>query len=41
MFLIVFIMNEISLATGYVIGSIVALFIIGYLVYSLAKPENF
>jgi len=34
-------MNEISLSTGYIIGSIVALFIIGYLVYSLAKPEKF
>ncbi len=26
---------------GYVIGAIIALFILGYLIYSLVKPEKF
>ena len=26
---------------GYIIGAIIALFILGYLLYSLVKPEKF
>jgi K+-transporting ATPase KdpF subunit len=32
---------EINLCTGYVIGAIIALFILGYLFYTLIKPERF
>jgi K+-transporting ATPase KdpF subunit len=32
---------EINLSTGYVIGAIIALFILGYLLYTLIKPERF
>jgi K+-transporting ATPase KdpF subunit len=32
---------EINLSTGYVIGAIIALFILGYLFYTLIKPERF
>jgi K+-transporting ATPase KdpF subunit len=32
---------EISISAGYIIGAIIALFIFGYLLYSLVKPENF
>lgn len=33
--------NEVNSSTGYVIGAVVALLILGYLIYSLVKPENF
>lgn len=32
---------EIATPTGYVIGAVIALFILGYLFYSLVKPEKF
>jgi K+-transporting ATPase KdpF subunit len=32
---------ETNLSSGYIIGAIIALFIFGYLVYSLVKPEKF
>ena len=32
---------EMSPQTGYVIGAIIALFILGYLIYTLLKPEKF
>jgi K+-transporting ATPase KdpF subunit len=32
---------EASTTTGYTIGAVIALFILGYLVYSLFKPEKF
>jgi K+-transporting ATPase KdpF subunit len=32
---------ETNLSSGYVIGAIIALFILGYLFYSLIKPEKF
>jgi K+-transporting ATPase KdpF subunit len=32
---------ETNNAVGYVIGAIIALFIFGYLFYSLVKPEKF
>jgi K+-transporting ATPase KdpF subunit len=32
---------EINNSIGYLIGVIIALFILGYLLYSLIKPENF
>jgi K+-transporting ATPase KdpF subunit len=32
---------EINNSVGYVIGAIIALFILGYLLYSLIKPEKF
>lgn len=33
--------TEMSTPTGYIIGAIIALAILGYLVYSLIKPEKF
>jgi K+-transporting ATPase KdpF subunit len=30
-----------NVTPGYVIGFIIALFILGYLIYSLIKPEKF
>jgi len=32
---------EIANPTGYAIGAVIALFILGYLFYSLVKPEKF
>lgn len=32
---------ETNLSSGYIIGTIIALFIFGYLLYSLIKPEKF
>jgi len=32
---------ETNTITGYVIGAVIALFILGYLLYSLVKPEKF
>lgn len=32
---------EMNSPTGYAIGSVIALVILGYLVYSLIKPEKF
>jgi K+-transporting ATPase KdpF subunit len=32
---------EMNIAISYVIGAAIALFILGYLLYSLAKPEKF
>ena len=32
---------ELSNTTGYLIGAIIALVILGYLLYSLIKPEKF
>jgi K+-transporting ATPase KdpF subunit len=32
---------ETDLSSGYVIGSLIALFIFGYLLYTLVKPEKF
>jgi K+-transporting ATPase KdpF subunit len=32
---------EMTNSTGYVIGAVIALFIFGYLFYSLVKPEKF
>jgi K+-transporting ATPase KdpF subunit len=32
---------EANTITGYVIGAVIALFILGYLIYSLVKPEKF
>ncbi|MCX6269009.1 MAG: K(+)-transporting ATPase subunit F [Bacteroidetes bacterium] len=33
--------SEMNVAHGYVIGAVIALFIMGYLIYSLIKPEKF
>lgn len=33
--------TETSTPTGYIIGAIIALAILGYLIYSLIKPEKF
>jgi K+-transporting ATPase KdpF subunit len=33
--------TEMNSNAGYVIGAIIALFILGYLLYSLIKPEKF
>jgi K+-transporting ATPase KdpF subunit len=32
---------EMNSSTGYVIGAIIALLLLGYLIYSLIKPEKF
>ncbi|MCX6253503.1 MAG: K(+)-transporting ATPase subunit F [Bacteroidia bacterium] len=32
---------EMNHSSGYVIGAIIALFIFGYLLYTLVKPEKF
>jgi K+-transporting ATPase KdpF subunit len=32
---------EANLSSGYIIGAIIALFIFGYLFYTLVKPEKF
>ena len=32
---------EMNTSSGYIIGAIIALFILGYLIYSLVKPEKF
>lgn len=32
---------EMNNPDGYTIGAVIALFILGYLVYSLVKPEHF
>jgi K+-transporting ATPase KdpF subunit len=32
---------EINNSAGYLIGAIIALFILGYLIYTLVKPEKF
>lgn len=32
---------EVNNSAGYIIGAIIALFILGYLLYSLVKPEKF
>jgi K+-transporting ATPase KdpF subunit len=32
---------EINNSTGYIIGAIIALVILGYLLFSLIKPEKF
>ncbi|ADQ80793.1 K+-transporting ATPase, F subunit [Paludibacter propionicigenes WB4] len=33
--------TETSSTTGYIIGAIIAVVILGYLIYSLIKPEKF
>jgi K+-transporting ATPase KdpF subunit len=32
---------EINLSTGYIIGALIAVILLGYLIYSLIKPEKF
>ena len=32
---------EANTSTGYVVGAVIALLILGYLLYSLLKPEKF
>lgn len=34
-------LTAIQTSTGYFIGAVIALFILGYLFYSLIKPEKF
>jgi K+-transporting ATPase KdpF subunit len=33
--------TEVSTPTGYIIGAIIAVVVLGYLIYSLIKPEKF
>ena len=33
--------TEMSTPTGYIIGTIIAVLILGYLIYSLIKPDKF
>jgi K+-transporting ATPase KdpF subunit len=39
--IILLIAHEINPGPGYIIGAIISLFIFGYLVYSLVKPDKF
>ncbi|MCX6256981.1 MAG: K(+)-transporting ATPase subunit F [Bacteroidia bacterium] len=32
---------ETDVSSGYIIGAVIALFIFGYLIYTLVKPEKF
>lgn len=36
-----FITHETINSTDYLVGAVIALFILGYLLYSLVKPEKF
>lgn len=38
---ILMVTQEVSTPDGYVIGAVISLFILGYLLYSLIKPEKF
>lgn len=38
---ILLVIPEISTSAGYWIGAVISLFILGYLLYSLIKPEKF
>ena len=38
---ILIITAETSMASGYIIGTIIAVAILGYLIYSLFRPEKF
>ncbi|MRS01683.1 K(+)-transporting ATPase subunit F [bacterium] len=38
---ILIVTREATETAGYVVGAIIALFIMGYLIYSLVKPERF
>jgi K+-transporting ATPase KdpF subunit len=38
---ILFIIREASINTGYIIAAVVSLAVLGYLLYSLVKPEKF
>ncbi|NVO10396.1 MAG: K(+)-transporting ATPase subunit F [Bacteroidales bacterium] len=33
--------SESNTSTGYIIGAIIALVVLGYLIYALLKPEKF
>jgi len=33
--------SEFAKSTSYIVGAVIALFILGYLLYSLVKPEKF
>jgi K+-transporting ATPase KdpF subunit len=35
------VINESSIQVGYIIGAVIALFILGYLTFSLFKPDKF
>jgi len=37
----IFLTHDKSDSAGYVAGAVIALFILGYLIYSLIKPEKF
>jgi K+-transporting ATPase KdpF subunit len=32
---------EVSTSAGYIVGAVIALFILAYLLYSLVKPDKF
>lgn len=38
---ILMVTTETSMASGYIIGAIIAVAILGYLIYSLFRPEKF
>jgi K+-transporting ATPase KdpF subunit len=33
--------GETGISSGYIFGAIIALFVLGYLIYTLIKPEKF
>ena len=39
--LIMLFINDMNLSMGYIIGGVIAVLILGYLLYSLVKPEKF
>lgn len=39
--LLMIVTTEMNTPTAYIIGAIIALVILGYLIYSLIKPEKF
>ena len=41
MSLVLSVSAEVDLSSGYLIGAIIAVILLGYLIYSLIKPEKF
>ena len=41
MSLVLSVSAEVNLSSGYLIGAIIAVILLGYLIYSLIKPEKF
>jgi K+-transporting ATPase KdpF subunit len=39
--IVLLVQSETSTTTAYIIGAVISLFILGYLIYSLVKPDKF